>query len=139
MSDGELHVFGKRFAAFGAFLGNHVENIVEFALRLLRGAANRMASANGGNIGNVAPVVVAAANDMIIEERFHSDNLAHEPDGRKGKNVSGQPAHRLVAPRAIRLDEQADFHANQICSQNSSTVIPAVRIKLRSVPLAISL
>ena len=81
MGNGELHVLGKRFAAFGAFLGNHVENIVEFALCLLRCATNRMAAVNGGNIRDIAPVVVAAAYDMIIEERFHDDNLAHKLDG----------------------------------------------------------
>jgi hypothetical protein len=36
-----------------------------------------MTAFNGRNIGNKASVVVRAANDMIIEKRFHGINLAH--------------------------------------------------------------
>ena len=52
-----------------------------------------------------------------------------------------EPVLRLVTPAAIRFDEETDFHVDktQSSAMNSSTVIPAVRIKLRSVPLAISL
>jgi hypothetical protein len=40
-----------------------------------------MATVNRRNVGNIATVVVPVADDMIIEERFHRDNLVHELDG----------------------------------------------------------
>ena len=76
-----MHVVGKRLSALGVFLGDHVEDIVEFVLRLFGCAANRVAAVNCRNIGDIASVVVAVANDVIIKERFHDGNLAHEPDG----------------------------------------------------------
>jgi hypothetical protein len=93
MSDSELNVSRKRLAAFDVFLGNHVENVVKFALRFLRRAANRVAAVNRRNVGNVASVVVTAANNVIIEQRFHDGNLARKPRWRKGGKCPRQPAH----------------------------------------------
>ena len=87
MGDGEFHVVRQRLAALGVFLGNHVENVVKFVLRLFRRFANRVAAVNRRNVGDVTPVVVPMANDVIIEECFHGDNLAHEPDGWKWKKL----------------------------------------------------
>lgn len=92
------------------FLNDHVENIVEFALRFFRRAANRVAAVNGRNVGDITPVVVPMTDDMIIEERFHVGNLTHEPGERKWKDALVEPVLRLVARRAIRFDEEADFH-----------------------------
>jgi hypothetical protein len=78
MGDGEFDVVWKRFAAPGVLLGNHVENIVKFVLRLLRRLAKRVAAVNRRNVGDKAPVVVPATDNLIIEERFHGGNLTHE-------------------------------------------------------------
>ncbi len=80
MSHGEFHVVGKRFAALGELLGDHVENIVEFVLRFFRRAANRVTAVNRWNIGDITPVVFPMTHNVIIEERFHGGNLAHEPE-----------------------------------------------------------
>ena len=53
------------------FLGDHVEDMLQFFLRLLWCVANRVATGDGRNIGHVAAVVVSPANHLIIKQRLH--------------------------------------------------------------------
>ena len=75
MGDGELHVVGKRLVFSGKLLGDHVEHVVKFVLRLLRRAPNGVAAFNRGNVCDVTAVVIAPANDLIIEQRLHGMKL----------------------------------------------------------------
>ena len=75
MGDGELHVVGKRLVFSGKFFGDHVEHVVEFVLRFFRRAPDGVAAFNRGNVGDVTAVVIAPANDLIIEQRLHGIKL----------------------------------------------------------------
>jgi hypothetical protein len=108
MGDRELDVVGKRFTALDVFLGDHVEDVMEFPLRLFRRGANRVTTVNRRDVGDVTAVVVPVTDDLIIEERFHGGNLAHEPGGRKPKSARNKLAAGFVKPAAIRCEERAN-------------------------------
>ncbi len=74
MSEGKVDVLGEWSAGLSELLGNHVEHVSEFALRLLGGCAHRVASVNGRNIGHVTAVVVPPANHLVVEQRLHRLN-----------------------------------------------------------------
>lgn len=75
MGDGELHVVGKRLIFSGKFLRDHVEHVVKLVMRLLRRAPDGVAAFNRWNVGDVTAVVIAPANDLIIEQRLHTMKL----------------------------------------------------------------
>jgi hypothetical protein len=75
MGDRELHVVGKRLFLFGKLVDDHFEHVMKCVLSLLGSLPHRMASFNGGNVGNVSSVVITPANDLIIEERLHRERL----------------------------------------------------------------
>jgi hypothetical protein len=92
MGHGELDVVGKLSAALGEFLGNHVKDVLKLALRLLWRGPDRMAAFNGRNIGDIAAVVIATANDLIIKQRLHSQKINSNGCGIKGKPTVVQRA-----------------------------------------------
>ncbi len=86
MANHQFHIIRKRLPAFGVFLSNQVENIVKFLLRLLWRAANCMTTINRRNVGDKTPVIVTAADHMIVEKRLHGGNLVQERYRSKRKN-----------------------------------------------------
>jgi hypothetical protein len=74
MGNGKLHVVGKLSAAFGEFLGNHVKDVLKLALGLLWRGPNGMTTREGRNVRYITAVVIAAANDLIVEQRLHYKN-----------------------------------------------------------------
>jgi len=111
MGNRNFHVIRQLLAALGIFLGNHFKNAMPFVLRLLRRVANRMTAVNRWNIGNKTSVVVRAANNMIIEKRFHNVNLAHKGRWEKWKNSPSCPgmAYLAVREREMTLSAEADL------------------------------
>jgi hypothetical protein len=75
MNEREFDVFGEGFAAFGELLRNHVENVVKFSLRLVRGLADSMAALEGGNVCDIAAIVIATGNDLVIEQSLHYSSI----------------------------------------------------------------
>jgi hypothetical protein len=53
-----------------------------------------VAAVNGGNVGDATAIVIAVADDMIIEERFHGGNLARAVGKWKGKSWSAKRVTR---------------------------------------------
>lgn len=76
MGNGELHVIGQGLVLFHKFLGNHIEHVMKLVLCFFRRASNRVTAFNRRNIGDVTAVVIAPANDLIIEQRLHEAKIA---------------------------------------------------------------
>jgi len=100
MDNSELDVVGELSATVGEFLGNHVKNVLKLALRLLWRGPNRMAALDGWNVRDITAVVIAAANDLIVEQRLHSRNTSANglsikakllPTGLTSYDSRGQP------------------------------------------------
>jgi hypothetical protein len=91
MGDRELHVLRKRSAALGKFLDNHLKDVLKLLLRLLWRCSEGMTTFNGGNVGNIAPVVIAPANNLVVEERLHAYEFSLRSSSMKAHITSKTP------------------------------------------------
>ena len=71
MSHDKPNVVRQRTAARSKFLGNHIEDVMEFLLRFLGRGSDGVAPFKRRNVSDVAAVIIAAADDLVIEESFH--------------------------------------------------------------------
>ena len=67
MGKRQLYIFRHRLAAFGKFFGDHVEHVLKFVLRLVGCLPDGMTAVNRWHVGNVASVVIAPTNHLIVE------------------------------------------------------------------------
>lgn len=105
MDDFQLNVVRQGFSALGELVGDHLEDVMQLLLSFFWCVADGMAPVDRRDIRDIAAVIVAATNDMVVEERFHlHGTYTCSPCAAKATAVLNSPAARLEqSPPLARL------------------------------------
>ena len=72
MNNGELDVVRQGTAPRRELIGYHFEDMLQFGVGLRGGSAEGMTAIDRRNIGHVAPIIIAATDNLVIKKGLHT-------------------------------------------------------------------